>query len=152
MTQVKKELDELKERYGDERRTQVIKSKVGQISDEDLVIKEDCIITISESGYIKRMKESTYRTQGRGGSGVSGGELKEEDRVETIRTCTTHDWALFFTNTGRVYKLRIWEIPEYSRKAKGTPLVNFLSITSQERIGSFLTVSSEAIEAQKGYV
>jgi len=152
MAVVIKELDDLKERYGDERRTQVIKGKVGEISDEDLVIKEDCIITISESGYIKRMKESTYRTQGRGGSGVSGGELKEEDRVEIIRTCTTHDWALFFTNTGRVYKLRIWEIPEYSRKAKGTPLVNFLSITSQERIGSFLTVSSEAIEAQKGYV
>jgi len=152
MAVVIKELDDLKERYGDERKTQVIKGKVGEISDEDLVIKEDCIITISESGYIKRMKESTYRTQGRGGSGVSGGELKEEDRVEIIRTCTTHDWALFFTNTGRVYKLRIWEIPEYSRKAKGTPLVNFLSITSQEKIGSFLTVSSEAIEAQKGYV
>jgi DNA gyrase subunit A len=150
--QVKKELDALKEKYGDERRTQVIKGKVGQISDEDLVIKEDCIITISESGYIKRMKESTYRTQGRGGSGVSGGELKEEDRVEIIRICTTHDWALFFTNTGRVYKLRIWEIPEYSRKAKGTPLVNFLSITSQEKIGSFLTVTSEAMGAQKGYV
>jgi len=150
--EVQKELDELKEKYGDERRTKVIKGKVGEISDEDLVIKEDCIITISESGYIKRMKESAYRTQGRGGSGVSGGELKDEDQVEIIRICTTHDWALFFTNTGRIYKLRIWEVPEYSRKAKGTPLVNFLSINSNERIESFLTVAPEKIEAQEGYV
>lgn len=150
--EVTKELDDLKEKYGDERKTKVIKGKVGEISEEDLVIKEDCIINISESGYIKRMKENVYRTQGRGGSGVSGGQLKDEDQVEIIRTCTTHDWALFFTNTGKVYKLRIWEVPEYSRKAKGTPLVNFLSITSQERIQSFLTVTPEQMESQEGHI
>jgi len=149
---VKKELDGVQEKYGDERRTKVIKGKVGEISDEDLVVREDCIVTISKSGYIKRMSDSVYRTQGRGGIGVSGASLKDEDQVEIIRTCTTHDWALFFTNTGKVYKLRAWEIPESSRKAKGTPLVNFLSISSNEKVQSFLTVSPEDIESQKGFI
>ncbi len=152
MKVIKKELDGLREKFGDERRTQVVKGVVGEISEEDLVINEPAIITISDSGYIKRMKESAYRTQGRGGAGVSGGELKDEDQVEIIRTCSTHDWALFFTNTGKVYKLRIWEIPEYSRKAKGTPVVNFLSISPQEKIQAFLTVTPEAMESQGGYI
>lgn len=152
MNVVTKELAELKEKYGDERRTKVIKGKVGEISEEDLVVNEDCIITISESGYIKRMKVSAYRTQGRGGTGSSGGKLKEEDQVSTIRTCQTHDWALFFTNSGKVYKLRIWEIPEYSRKAKGTPVINFLSIAPSEKVESFLTLSNEEMEGMEGFV
>lgn len=149
---VKKELDQLQKDYGDERRTKIVKGRVGEISEADLVVKDDCLITISESGYIKRMSDNSYRTQGRGGTGVSGASLKDEDQVEIIRTCTTHDWALFFTNTGKVYKLRVWEIPETSRKAKGTPLVNFLSMPTEEKVESFLTVSPEMMESQEGYI
>lgn len=149
---VEKELVEIKEKYGDERRTKVVKGKAGEISEEDLVVNEDCIVTISESGYIKRMGENVYRTQGRGGTGVSGAELKDEDYVNTIKTCQTHDWALFFTDTGKVYKMRVWEIPEYSRKAKGMPIINFLSIPQEEKIEAFFTVEPEQMEAKEGYV
>ena len=149
---VKKELEDLKERYGDKRKSIVVKGKVGELSDEDLIIDEPCIVTISESGYIKRLKEDTYKKQGRGGKGVVGQGLKEEDSVDTIRTCSTHDWALFFTNTGRVYKMRVWDIPESSRTAKGTPLVNFLSTTQSERIEAFLTVTTSDMAEEKGFV
>lgn len=149
---IKKELGEIKEKYGDERKTKVIKGTVGQLSEADLIVNEPCIITISKSGYIKRLKEDTYRKQGRGGKGVSGQSLKEEDVVETIRTCNTHDWAFFFTNTGKVYKMRIWEIPESSRKAKGTPLVNFLSIKQNEKIQAFVTMNNETLANPKNYM
>ncbi|HCC41937.1 DNA gyrase subunit A [candidate division WWE3 bacterium RIFOXYC2_FULL_42_13] len=149
---VKKELNDLKERYGDKRKSVVVKGKVGELSDEDLIIDEPCIVTISESGYIKRLKEDTYKKQGRGGKGVVGQGLKEEDSVDTIRTCSTHDWALFFTNTGRVYKMRVWDIPESSRTAKGTPLVNFLSMTQNERMQAFLTVTTADMSEEKGFV
>ncbi|KKS31822.1 DNA gyrase subunit A [candidate division WWE3 bacterium RIFOXYB1_FULL_43_24] len=149
---VKKELSDLKQRYGDKRKTIVVKGMVGELSDEDLIIDEPCIVTISESGYIKRLKEDTYKKQGRGGKGVVGQGLKEEDSVDTIRTCSTHDWALFFTNTGRVYKMRVWDIPESSRTAKGTPLVNFLSTTQSERIEAFLTVTTADMSGEKGFV
>jgi DNA gyrase subunit A len=152
MDVVEKELVDLKEQYGDERRSKVVKGKAGKISEADLVVNEDCLVTISESGYIKRMGDNVYRTQGRGGTGVSGAELKDEDYVSTIRTCQTHDWALFFTNTGKVYKMRVWEIPEYSRKAKGMPIINFLSIPQEEKIEAFLTVSPEQMEAKEGFV
>jgi DNA gyrase subunit A len=149
---VKRELSDLKQRYGDKRKTIVVKGMVGELSDEDLIIDEPCIVTISESGYIKRLKEDTYKKQGRGGKGVVGQGLKEEDSVDTIRTCSTHDWALFFTNTGRVYKMRVWDIPESSRTAKGTPLVNFLSTTQSERIQAFLTITTSDMSEEKGFV
>ncbi len=149
---VKKELLDLKEKYGDKRKTMVVKGKVGELSDEDLIVDESCIVTISESGYIKRLKEDTYKKQGRGGKGVVGQGLKEEDSVDTIKTCSTHDWALFFTNTGRVYKMRIWDIPESSRTAKGTPLVNFLSMSQSERVEAFLTISATDMAEEKGFV
>jgi len=149
---VKRELADLKQRYGDKRKTIVVKGMVGELSDEDLIIDEPCIVTISESGYIKRLKEDTYKKQGRGGKGVVGQGLKEEDSVDTIRTCATHDWALFFTNTGRVYKMRVWDIPESSRTAKGTPLVNFLSTTQSERIQAFLTITTADMSEEKGFV
>ena len=149
---VKRELADLKQRYGDKRKTIVVKGMVGELSDEDLIIDEPCIVTISESGYIKRLKEETYKKQGRGGKGVVGQGLKEEDSVDTIRTCATHDWALFFTNTGRVYKMRVWDIPESSRTAKGTPLVNFLSTTQSERIQAFLTITTADMSEEKGFV
>jgi len=152
ITVVRDELNELAKKYSDPRRTKVIKGKIGELSDEDLIINEKCIVTISESGYIKRLKESTYKKQGRGGKGVKGQELREEDAVETIKICNTHDWAFFFTNTGKVYKLRIWEIPESSRNAKGTPLINFLSMKQDERVEAFLTKTSEELESKKGFI
>ncbi|MBI2414457.1 DNA gyrase subunit A [candidate division WWE3 bacterium] len=149
---VKKELLELKERFADDRKTKVVKGKIGELSDEDLVAEENCIITISDSGYIKRLKLDTYKKQGRGGKGVKGQELKDEDIVSTIRTCNTHDWAFFFTNKGRVYKMRVWEIPESSRRAKGTALVNFLNITQEEKVQAFLSMDTETLENEGGYV
>jgi DNA gyrase subunit A len=149
---VSAELLALKEKFADDRLTKVIKGKVGELSDEDIIVNENCIISISENGYIKRLKEDTYRKQSRGGKGVMGQQLKEEDAVSFIRTCSTHDWAFFFTNTGKVYKMRIWDIPESSRAAKGTPLVNFLSMTQTERVEAFLTMDVETLEAQSGFV
>ena len=149
---IKTELIDLKEKFGDDRKTKVIKGKVGEISDEDIVVNEKCIITLSDSGYIKRMKKNAYRIQGRGGTGVSGGELKEEDQITTIRTCDSHDWALIFTNSGKVYKMRVWEIPEYTRKAKGTPIINFLSVPQEETVQALLTISPEKLEEKSGYI
>lgn len=149
---VKSELNEIKKKYSDERKTKVIKGKVGELSDEDLIVEEPCIVTISESGYIKRLKEGTYKKQGRGGKGVKGQELREEDRVVTIRICNTHDWCFFFTNTGKVYKLRIWEIPETTRNAKGTPLINFLSMKQDERVQAFLTKTNDELESKEGFI
>jgi len=146
------ELKVIKEKYSDSRKTKVIKGKVGELSDEDLIVNETCIISISESGYIKRLKEDAYRKQGRGGKGVTGQQLKEEDSVALIRTCNTHDWVFFFTNTGKVYKMRIWEIPETQRNAKGTPLVNFLSIKQDEKMQAFLTMNPEELSDRNGYV
>ena len=149
---VRDELSELKTKYGDERKTKVVKGRIGELSEEDLVANEKCIVTISESGYIKRIKADAYKTQGRGGKGVKGQDLKEEDIINTIRTADTHDWAFFFTSKGRVYKMRIWEIPESSRRAKGTALVNFLNISQDERVESFLTMSTETLENGQGFV
>ena len=149
---VQKELSEIREKYADPRKTKVIKGKVGDLSDEDLIVNEPCIISISESGYIKRLKEDTYRKQGRGGKGVKGQQLKDEDSVTKIRFCNTHDWAFFFTNTGKVYKMRIWEIPESTRNAKGTPLVNFLSIKQNETMQAFLTIDAETLVTNGRFV
>jgi len=149
---VQKELNTVKEKYGDARKTMVIKGKVGELSDEDLIVDEPCIVSISKSGYIKRLKEDTYKKQGRGGKGVVGQQLKEEDSIDTIKTCSTHDWALFFTNIGKVYKMRVWDIPESSRTAKGTPLVNFLSMSQNERVEAFLTVTVADMAEERGFV
>ena len=149
---IKKETLEIKEKYGDNRKTKVIKGKLGELTDEDLNVNETCIISISESGYIKRLKPDTYRKQGRGGKGVSGQTLKEEDNVDQIRICQTHDFAMFFTNKGRVYKLKVWDIPESSRIAKGTSIVNFLNISQDERVEEFITASNSFFDEKDCYV
>lgn len=146
------ELNGLKEKYGDERRTKVVKSKLGDIEDIDLIANENCIVTISKGGYIKRLKESTYKKQGRGGKGIKGQGLKEEDVVDTIKSCMTHDYALFFTNKGKVYKLRIWEIPETSRQSKGTAMINFLSISQNEHVEAFLVIDTQIMENAEGFI
>ncbi len=149
---IQKELMDLKKLYGDERKTKVIKGKLGEIVETDLIVDEKCIVTISKDGYVKRLKEDTYKKQGRGGKGVIGAELKEEDVVDTIKTCDTHDYALFFTNKGKVYKLRVWEIPEATKRAKGTAMVNFLNIGQNEHVEAFLVIDSDTMENANGYI
>lgn len=152
LAKVREELAGLAEKYQDPRKTKIVKGDVGELNEEDLVPEELCIVTISQSGYIKRMKKDTYRKQGRGGRGVSGQSLKEDDVVTTIRTCNTHDYALLFTSKGKVYKMRVWEIPEVQRTARGTSLANFLSVAQDETVEAFLTVDEETLNAGTGYI
>ncbi len=131
---VKSELLELKEKYGDERKTKVVRSGIGEFKQEDLVPNEDAIITISEDGYIKRMNPTVYRVQKRGGKGVIGAVAKDEDRISMVITLETHDDLMFFTNTGKIFQLKAYEIPESSRTAKGAAVVNFIQISPEEKI------------------
>ncbi len=137
------ELNDLKTTYGDERRTQVVKGKVGEFSEEDLVANEPTVITLTESGYIKRLPPSAFRAQSRGGKGKIGLKMKAEDMVKTLLTAHTHDTLLLFTNLGKVFKIKVYEIPEASRQAKGTAIVNLLNLGSDERVQSLLLVDEE---------
>jgi DNA gyrase subunit A len=139
-----KELTELKEKYGDGRRTKIYKHAVGEFSEEDLVAKEETLITVTKTGYIKRLSAGAYRAQRRGGKGVIGMTTKEEDEIEHLIDATTHDTILFFTNRGRVFGLKAWEIPESSRQAKGQALVNLLNLEQGEEIKSMLPLSKES--------
>jgi DNA gyrase subunit A len=136
---VNDDLEEIKEKYGDERRTKVVKGKVDEISEEDMIASEDTLVTITHSGYIKRLSPSTYKAQHRGGKGVSGGETKDGDFVEHAFLCNTHDELLLFTNEGKVFNLRIFEIPELGRTARGLPLVNLVQLGPDEIVTSVLT-------------
>jgi DNA gyrase subunit A len=132
------ELTDIKEKYGDARRTKIYKSAIGAFSEEDLVAKEETLITVTKTGYIKRLSASSYKAQRRGGKGVIGMTTKEEDEIEHILSATTHDTLLFFTNKGRVFGTKAWEIPESSRQAKGQALVNLLNLEQGEEIKSIL--------------
>jgi len=137
-----KELSELKEKYGDARRTKIYKAALGEIREEDLVAKEETLITVTKTGYIKRLSSLSYKAQRRGGKGVIGMATKEEDEIEHILSATTHDTILFFTNKGRVFGTKAWEIPESSRQAKGQALVNLLNLDQGEEIKSILPLGS----------
>jgi len=141
MDLIKAELQELKKRYGDERRTQIL----GEVKDfkvEDLIAEEDVVITISHTGYIKRLPVSAYRKQRRGGVGVTAMETKEEDFVEYLFVASTHETLLFFTNQGRGYWLKVHEVPQASRYAKGTAIANLLSLQKDERFSAFVSVKT----------
>ncbi len=140
---IKKEVEDLKARFGDERRTQVVKHAVGTFSAEDLIPEENVIITITKSGYVKRLAPDTYRQQARGGKGVIGQTLKEEDVVEKLISSNTHDDILFFTNKGRVFLTKVYELPEGSRVSKGQALVNFLQLGAGETSQAVLTLSKK---------
>ncbi len=144
MTAVKEELLALKEKYKEERRTKLVKGKVGEMSDEDLIADEQVLVTLTEGGYIKRLPIDTYKSQGRGGRGVIGGSLKEGDNIAEMHATSTHDEVLFFTNKGRVYKIRAWDIPEASRTAKGTAVVNVLDLMPEEKIASLVPLPKES--------
>ncbi len=136
---IKEELLSVKEAYGDNRRTKVFKGRPGEITEEELIKDEETIILLSLDGYIKRVSPLSFRTQNRGGKGVSGGNLKESDIIQLIVSANTHDEVLFFTSKGRVFNKRVWDIPETSRIARGTPAVNIIGIDQDEKITSILT-------------
>ncbi len=135
---IKDESDYLKEKYADERRTKVYKGKVGEFSEEDLIPNEPTVITLTTTGYIKRQSLTSFRTQHRGGKGVKGMTTKEEDGIMHIRYTMTHDNILFFTNKGKVYQLKAYEIDESSRTSKGTAVVNLINIEADEKVESFI--------------
>jgi len=138
---IKKELIEIKEKYGNERRTQIVAHGAKSFSTEDLIPDEDTIVTITKDGYIKRLPPETFKTQGRGGKGVVGLTTKEEDAVEQFFTTTTHSDILFFTTKGRVFQLKAYDIPKGSRTAKGQAIVNFLQLAPEEKISAALPLS-----------
>ncbi|MDI3496287.1 MAG: gyrase subunit [Patescibacteria group bacterium] len=135
---VKKELKELAEKFGDKRKTTVVASPVGEFSVEDLVPNEETVVMMTRDGYIKRLEPDTFKVQARGGKGVMGLTTKEEDTVQFMFTSLTHNDILFFTTKGRVFQLKVYEIPTSSRVAKGTPVVNFLQLMSGEQVSSIL--------------
>jgi DNA gyrase subunit A len=130
---IKTELDEVAERFGDDRRTKLAAAE-GEVDIEDLITEEQAVISITASGYAKRIPLATYRQQRRGGRGVMGMNLKEGDYIEHLHVCSTHDYLLFFTNQGRVYRLKVYELPEGSRVAKGRALVNVLPLKDKEQV------------------
>lgn len=136
---ISSDLQEIKEKYGDARRTKIIKGDIDEISEEDMVASEDTLVTITHSGYIKRLNPNTYKAQNRGGKGVSGGDTKEGDFIEHAFLCNTHDELMLFTNKGKAFTLRIFEIPDLGRTAKGLPLVNLVQLGPDERVTSVLT-------------
>jgi DNA gyrase subunit A len=138
---IKKELGELKEKYGDQRKTQIIAHGAKSFTTEDLVPDEDTIVTITKDGYIKRLPPDTFKTQGRGGKGVVGLTTKEEDMVDHFFATTTHSDILFFTSQGRVFQLKAYDIPKGSRTAKGQAIVNFLQLAPEEKISASLPLS-----------
>ncbi len=143
LTIVKKGLLELKSKYGDERKTKVHKSKVGEFEEIDLIPEEETIITVTQSGYIKRINPKTYRVQRRGGKGIVGIKTREQDFVEHFFVCSTHDDLLFFTNQGRVFQTKAYEIPEASRVSRGKAIVNILGISSQEKISAVVPLKKQ---------
>ncbi len=139
---IKTELLEIKEKYGDERRTNIDMTAIEYIEDESLIPEEDVIITLTNNGYIKRLKADTYKTQNRGGVGIKGMATNESDFVDHLIYMRTHDYILFFSNKGRVYRLKGYEIPEYSRQSKGLPIINLLQLDKDENISSIVNIDS----------
>jgi len=153
---IKEELKVLKEKFADPRRTKVYKSKVGEFSEEDLIPNEPTVITITDTGYIKRQSLNSFRVQHRGGKGVRGMTTKDEDGILNIRYAQTHDNILFFTNRGKVYQLRAFEISESQRTSKGTAIVNLINVEQDEKVESFINYragkASEKEDSKAKYV
>lgn len=142
MNVIKEELLELKEKFGDKRLTEIIPDE-GEIDEEDMIAEEQVAVTLTHLGYIKRVSMDTYKTQKRGGKGITGVTTRENDFVRDMIVTSTHDYLLFFTNTGKVHMIKAYEIPEATRTAKGTPAVNFLNLMQHERITALLRMNKE---------
>ncbi|WP_346743224.1 DNA gyrase subunit A [uncultured Streptococcus sp.] len=140
---IKDELDEVKRKFSDKRRTELMVGEVLSLEDEDLIEESDVLITLSNKGYIKRLDQAEFTAQKRGGRGVQGTGVKDDDFVRELVSTSTHDHLLFFTNKGRVYRLKGYEIPEYGRTAKGLPVVNLLKLDEGESIQTIINVESE---------
>ena len=140
---IKREMLDIKNRFGDERRTSIDMTAIDYIEDESLIPEEDIIVTISNKNYIKRMITDNYKTQNRGGVGIKGMATNEEDFVEQMINLSTHDYLLFFTNKGKVYRLKGYEIPEFSRTSKGLPIINLIQIEKGETVSAVVKVEKE---------
>ncbi|MDK8241812.1 DNA gyrase subunit A [Corynebacterium coyleae] len=138
---VGEELGEIVDKYGDERRTQIV-AATGDVTEEDLIARENVVVTITSTGYAKRTKVDAYKSQKRGGKGVRGAELKQDDVVKNFFICSTHDWILFFTNFGRVYRLKAYELPEAGRTARGQHVANLLEFQPEEKIAQVIQIQS----------
>ncbi|MGE0776971.1 intein-containing DNA gyrase subunit A [Mycolicibacterium sp.] len=138
---VRDELKEIVDKHGDDRRTRIIPAD-GEVADEDLIAREDVVVTITETGYAKRTKTDLYRSQKRGGKGVQGAGLKQDDIVNHFFVCSTHDWILFFTTQGRVYRAKAYDLPEASRTARGQHVANLLAFQPEERIAQVIQIKS----------
>ena len=149
---IKDELLYLKKKYGDERRTQIFKNRPGEITDEQLIENKEVIIVMTKEGYIKQVVRESFKVQNRGGKGVSGIETKETDNVYYITSAMTHDYMLFFTNQGRVFQTRVWDIPQGSRISKGKAIVNLLTLRPDEKVTSILTFDQETQEKPDGFI
>ncbi len=147
---IKSELLEMKERYGDERRSQIINHELGKFSDEELIPEEETVILLTTENYIKRTLVSEYRRQHRGGKGKRGMTTKEEDVIDQLVPASTHDWLLFFTNRGRVFRLKAYEVPAASLAAKGVAVVNLLQLQPEEKITSIINHAKDA--GEEGYL
>lgn len=140
---IKKEMLEIKEKYADERRTHIDMTAIDYIEDESLIPMQNVVITLTNNGYIKRLTTDTYKTQNRGGMGVKGMATNEEDFVEHLINATSHDYILMFTNKGKVYRIKGYEIPEFNRQSKGLPIINLLNLEKGEKVNSLLKVSKD---------
>ena len=143
MNVIKEELTEIKNKYADDRRTTIDMTAIDYIEDESLIPVEDIVVTLTNKGYIKRMMSETYKTQNRGGVGIKGMTTNEEDFVENLISMTTHDYLMFFTNKGRVYRMKGYEVPLYTRQSKGLPIINLLQIEKNETIKAMLKISND---------
>lgn len=142
---IKTELLEIKEKYSDERRTDIDMTAIDFIEDESLIPEENVIVTLTNNGYIKRLVADTYKSQNRGGVGVKGMSTNEKDFVRHMLDISTHDYILFFTNKGKVYRIKGYEVPEFSKQAKGLPIVNLLQIDKDEQINSMLKITNDEL-------
>ena len=140
---IKDEMTEIKNKYEDERRTNIDMTAIEYIEDESLIPVEDIIVTLTNKGYIKRLKSDTYKTQNRGGVGIKGMSTNEEDFVEQLVSMKTHDYILFFSNKGRIYRMKGYEVPEFSRQSKGLPIINLLPLEKDENISSIISLSAD---------
>lgn len=138
---IKEEMAEIAKKHGDERRTELLVGEELSIEDEDLIEEENIAVTLSHGGYMKRMPISEFKSQNRGGRGVKGMSTNDDDFVEQLRICSTHDFLLFFTNKGKVYQAKGYEVPEYGRNAKGIPALNFLNIDKDEKIQTMISMT-----------
>lgn len=149
---IKSELAEMKEKLGDARRTKIINHELGKMTDEDVIPEEDAVILLTDENYVKRTSMTDYRRQNRGGKGKRGVTTKESDTVAQLITASTHDFLSFFTNKGRVFRLRAFDVPAASLQAKGTPVVNLLSLQPEEKVTSIIKYSKDEAQSGDGYL